>query len=185
MFGRKPDEKVPRQTDADKGKAETAAGFHEHNGKRDGDAGAAVEDVVQEAVARIVVALPVAAKAERLKKVAAQRCEERRRVAGVSGAPGCLPADFIQLGEVGRRVERGILRAGDEERRLVERDLLFGASEQTRKSLQCHGIPRLASLARDDAAYSVARHPCAWVSSQRSASMAALQPAPAAVTAWR
>src|SRR3989454_9996587 len=65
-------EEVAREPDALDAEAQTRAGLDEHHGEGDGNARAPLEDVVQVAVARVVVLLLVAAKAALAEEVAGE-----------------------------------------------------------------------------------------------------------------
>ena len=96
------------------------ARLDEHDCQRDRDAGAADEHVVQEAVARVVVVLLVAAEATLAEEVAGHGAD--RLVGGRPGrqARGGGRGERVELGEVRLRLELGIPDARDRQRRATE-----------------------------------------------------------------
>ena len=102
--------------------------------ERDRDAGAAVEHVVQEAVAGVVVVLGVAAEALLVEEVAVQRLHAPRGAARLEPRRARRAPISSSRAQVARDVELGVLLAGDEERGLGQVHLLVGHGQ---RSLNC------------------------------------------------
>src|SRR5262249_9498929 len=117
------DQEVARKSDSIQGDAEAPADLDGDDGERDGDSRAAFEDVVQEAVARVVVVVPVAAEAPFPEEVAG---EEAR------GGVGSAAGGQTRSQAVGERVERAERSGGIEVGIPDARDLQCGTREIAR-----------------------------------------------------
>ena len=117
---RAPQQEVAGEVHARDSQPGAARDLEVHHREADGDAGAAVEDLVQEAVARIVVVLPVAAKPELVVEVLVERAQGG--VEGHAGGPADPRRDASSpirssSSRYGAVVERRILHARDREGR--------------------------------------------------------------------
>src|SRR5262249_30538050 len=95
------------------GQRETATELDGQDGEGDGDAEFAVEDVVQAAVAWIIVVLGVAAEAFLLEQKSPQSLQTLARI-GKSGRFR-TPGERVEPTKRGRRVEGRMLDLGDEQ----------------------------------------------------------------------
>src|SRR6266536_4281961 len=109
-------DEMTRQPYAFHGEPETLTHFHQHEAQRDRDALSPVEDLVEKAVARVVVVLAVAREALLHEEVLAQAVEAAD---GIGRAPRAVHAasEGVESLEIRIHVELGVLPAGDGQRR--------------------------------------------------------------------
>ena len=101
----RPHEEVPGQPHADDLEARPPRHLHVDHGERDGDAGAPVDHVVQEAVARVVVVLDVAAEALLARR--GRRSGTRSRAPGPARQPPARPRGPSRRASPGSARRRG------------------------------------------------------------------------------
>src|SRR5690606_29710030 len=143
-------EVVAGEVDALEPESRAAPDVHVDDRQRDGHAGASGEDVVQEAVARVVVVGEVAREPLLVEEVLAKRLKVRQEV-----APRRLPL-HTRARRVGELLEAR-QRRPDVERRVLERRqqqrgfgevVLAGAARQLQKAIACGHASRLAGSGR-------------------------------------
>ena len=126
-----------------------APDFEVDDGEADRDAEPAIEHFVEEAVARVVVMIAVAAEPELLVKVGVERREPdrgRRAFVALEPSGGRFP-HALEAQQIRGGVERGILDSGNGQRRrrqgfprLVQRaQQVVGDTGETRQQGQRHG----------------------------------------------
>ena len=116
---------MTRQPYAFHGEPETLTHFHQHEAQCDRDALSPVEDLVEKAVARVVVVLTVAREALLHEEVLAQAVEAAD---GIGRAPRAVhtASEGVESLEIRIHVELGVLPAGDGERRSRQIDAAVG-----------------------------------------------------------
>src|SRR6266545_4984468 len=92
----RPRDEVARKSDAFDGEPEALADFHQHESERDRDTLPPVEDIVEKAVARVVVVLAIAGEPLRHEEVLAQAVEAADRIG--------RPARAVDAGGLERRL---------------------------------------------------------------------------------
>ena len=133
---RRAQQKVPGEIDPGDAQPGAAGDLEVDDREADRDAGAARQHFVEEAVARIVVALAVAGEAELVVEELVEGAKGVfRRLAARPQARRCRIAHLVEQREVGRRIEPGILDPSDRERR--------------RRKLVARRVHRLLELRRD------------------------------------
>src|SRR5579863_4769906 len=121
---------MPRKSDAHHRQPETARNFHVDQRQRDGDALFAIEYIIEEAVARIVVFLLIAGEHLLLEQVRVQSLDIRKgRSASAEGYFGSHPVKTTKLGG---HVEIRVLGACNHQRGLTDIDLVVLALEHAR-----------------------------------------------------
>ena len=123
-----PHAEVTRQADTLDLQADPPPDLHDEHRERDRNAEPAVEDVVEAAVARIVVRLDVAAEALLLEQ---ELAEAMQAVERVIGPPGIRPRrEKVEGPEIVGDGEAGVLDLGDEKRRPREVEVGLGRPER-------------------------------------------------------
>ncbi len=115
-------DEVSREADAVDGQLQPPADLDQDQRERDGDAEAAVEDVIEEAVPRIVILLAVSPEALLLEKKLAQAMEPTEGIALRAPGPG-IGGEPVQATKVRPDVQVWVLRLGDQQRRSRQIDL--------------------------------------------------------------
>ncbi len=115
LVGAHPDEEVTGQADALELQAEASPDLDHHHRQRDRDAGAALEHLIQQRVAGIVIAPAITGESDRLEQVAAQ-IAERWPAAALGQGIELVPAGGHHRGGIGPRVGVG----GDQQAPLVQ-----------------------------------------------------------------
>ena len=125
------------EVDAIDMKAGAAGDFHVHHRQRDGNAGAPLDDLVQETVARIVVSLAISGEAFLVKQVCVQHIDGCFRLPEILQAVARHEAfarsrpHRIELLEIRRRIERRAFELRDHQRRRCQ--VVIGACRQLRE----------------------------------------------------
>ena len=109
------------------------AHLHRQHGQADRDAEPPLQDLVEEAVARVLILGGVAAEALVLQEEAEQRGRLGRVLARAAQARPHLIGEAIEGAQVHRHVQIFILRLGDEERGLAEINLGLGPAGDVRE----------------------------------------------------
>ena len=126
-------QEVSREGNPGEAAADPAADFQVDRGQRDRDPDPAVEDVVQERVAGVVVLLPVAAEPHLLEQQAVQmRDLAGGALASLHASPD-LARHLVQAGEVPSHVQVGIFFARDQERGVTQIDRVVRQRQQGRE----------------------------------------------------
>src|SRR5215472_11825364 len=125
----RPRDEMAGQPDALDGEAEALAHLHEDEAQGDGNTLAAVEHVVEEAVARIVVVVAVAREALLHEEILAQAMEASELVGGAARAVDSA-GEAVQALEVGVGIEAWVLPARDGEGGSAEIDAAVGPRHQ-------------------------------------------------------
>src|SRR3989454_6689062 len=155
-------QEVPGHAPTDQSLPRAAAVFDVIKGKRDRDAGSAVQHVVQETVARVVIVFEVALKPPARREQLAQL---RKPLAGRnpclnSGTnPGSIRANLAGLAAhlfdpeaVDRAVELRVFPLGDEQRAFHQIDLLIRQTRRRAEQLE-HVLGRVFLLSRSHALF--------------------------------
>ena len=132
-----PHHEVSGQADALHLEAGAARDFHEDGGQRDRDARATVEHLVEVAVARVVVALRVAAEALLLEQVVVEGHDRALGSRFVVEPPPQRYAHLVQPRQVGTDVQIGVLLRSHEQRRFGEVHLAIGPREDHLEPAAC------------------------------------------------
>ena len=117
-------QEVARHPDAVEAQSQPAADLHGQHRERDRDAPPAVEDVVEERVAGVVVALRLAGEAHVDEQVLPPAGQRRLRAAG---------GQVVEAAQLTGDVEVGVGVGGDEQGGLVEGQLVLRALHQLRE----------------------------------------------------
>jgi hypothetical protein len=116
--------------------ADPARDLEVEHRQRDRDAGPAVEHVGEEAVARIVVVVGVAAEPEALEQAVADRARASDAAVRTRDFGSGVAGDRVELFAIQRDIALRIVPGADQERGMVEREVIarhhLGKVDQTR-----------------------------------------------------
>ena len=151
MAHSEPDEKVPGEGNAFERQPDAPPEFHVQHGERDRYAGASVDDFVQIAVARVVVVLGIAGKAELLEHIGIQREQLFFRCPASAKTRAQHLRQALQGGKVGIDIEIRVGVLGDHQAGTREIDPPFPGLDvcceggKRHRSLSFPAIPRRAA----------------------------------------